>query len=79
MTDKIKIRMLSRFSGEIGKMEKGFIYEVDPVYARELIKTGLAELVIEKIIIERPVHITAKEIGQSRTKAGRFMPKAKVK
>lgn len=75
----MKIRMLSRFASGIGKMEQGLIYEVDEVYARELIKAGLAEPVAEKIIIEKPVHITAKEIGQVRTKSGRFMPKAKDK
>lgn len=76
----MKIRMLVRFGAETGKMEKGLTYEVPEEYAWMLIKTGLAEIVaVDEPIMEKPVHITAKEIGKIRTKSGRFMPKAKVK
>lgn len=64
MKENIKIRMLSRFGGKIGKMEKGLIYNLDRDYANELVKNGLAEYVISESMITPITNVKVKGIGK---------------
>ena len=52
----IKVKMLARHTGPTGKMEQGFEYLLSPDYATELVKHGLAVLVLpEPLPIPKPV------------------------
>ncbi len=42
----LKVKMLSRFAGRLGKMERGLEYSLPADYAMELIDHGLAVLVV---------------------------------
>ena len=69
----IKVKMLARHTGPTGKMEQGFEYLLSPDYAMELVKHGLAVLVLAEPVVTR---IIVPPVKLSIPKA-RFKPQGK--
>jgi hypothetical protein len=69
----IKVKMLARHTGPTGKMEQGFEYLLSPDYAMELVKHGLAVLVLPENV---PVEVIIPPVQFSRPK-GQFRPQGK--